>query len=136
MSRSHTSVVLGYEVDGADHIIRCLIRNSTMSGVDLVNYQIPLSYTKMNISGNSCRITASEENHSTGMEGSTRKVQLRQQLTPLQSVLGHKGVKMYVKDGYVKIPSIIRSRTGIRRYFKVLIWVRNSAGKKHMLALR
>lgn len=36
---------------------------------------------------------------------------------------------MCAKDGYVKIPSIIRSRTVIRRCFKVLIWVHNSAEK-------
>lgn len=34
---------------------------------------------------------------------------MRQQLTPLKLVLDHKGVKIYVKDGYVKIPSIIKS---------------------------
>lgn len=35
---------------------------------------------------------------------------MRQQLTPLKLALHQKGVKIYVKDGYVKIPNIIKSR--------------------------
>lgn len=40
---------------------------------------------------------------------------MRQQLTPLKLVLDNKGVKIYVKDGYVKIPSIIKSRAVKRK---------------------
>lgn len=40
MTRSHASVVLGYEADAADHIIRYLSRNATITEVHLVNYKI------------------------------------------------------------------------------------------------
>lgn len=33
-----------------------------------------------------------------------------EQLTPLKLVLDHNGVKIYVKDGYGKVPSINKSR--------------------------
>lgn len=35
---------------------------------------------------------------------------MKQQLTSLKLVLDYKGVKIYVKDGYVEIPSIMKSR--------------------------
>lgn len=38
VTRSHASVVLGYEADAADHIIRS--RNATITEVHLVNYKI------------------------------------------------------------------------------------------------
>lgn len=63
---------------------------------------------------------------------------MRQQLTPLKLVLDHKGVKIYVKDGYVKIPSIIKSRAVKRKCYEVLIWVHTVAENKisSLLVLR